>query len=424
MNELSDQRVTTARDSLWKNRDFLRLWAGQTISELGTRITRDGIPLLAVITLGATPVQMGFLSASASAPVLLFSLFAGLWVDRLRRRPLMILSDLGRALLLASIPLAAAFDLLQIEQLYLVIALVGVLTVFFDVAYQAYLPSLVNRAHILEGNSKLAVSSSIAELAGPGLAGFLIQVLTAPVAILLDSLTFLVSVLSLAVIRKPEPAPEPVQTRSRWVSEIREGLHTVWSNPVLRSLAASAGTRSFFGNFFGVLYGLFAIRELGLGAALLGITIAMGGAGDLLGSLLSSRIVRTFGLGRTLVGSLLLGSLATLMVPLASGSIVRATAFLVVAQLFGDAFHTIYNINERSLRQAIIPDRLLGRATASFQLVVEGVGPMGALAGGLLGSLVGVRQTLLIAAAGIFLSVLWIAFSQVRSIELYPVDNE
>jgi MFS family permease len=235
MNELSDQRVTTPRASLWKNRDFLRLWAGQTISELGTRITRDGIPLLAVITLGATPVQMGFLSASASAPVLLFSLFAGLWVDRLRRKPVMILSDLGRALLLASIPLAAAFHLLQIEQLYLVIALVGVLTVFFDVAYQAYLPSLVTRAYILEGNSKLAVSSSIAELAGPGLAGFLIQVLTAPVAILLDSLSFLVSVLSLAVIRKPEPAPQPVQTRGRWVSDIREGLHTIWSNPVSTS---------------------------------------------------------------------------------------------------------------------------------------------------------------------------------------------
>ncbi len=366
---------------------------------------------------------MGLLSAVGSAPILLVGLFAGLWVDRLRRKRLMIWSDIGRALLLASIPLAAAFDLLHIGQLYLVIALVGVLTVLFDVAYQAYLPSLVSRSHILEGNSKLALSGSFAELAGPGLAGFLVQALTAPVAILLDSISFLVSVLSLASIRKTEPLPQPVQVRGHWLVEIREGLHVVWSSPVLRSLAASAGTRSFFGNFIGVLYGLYAIRELGLGPALLGVTIAMGGAGDIVGSLLSTRIARSVGLGRTLIGSLFLASLATLLIPLAGGTVFSAAALLMVAQLLGDGFHTIFRINELSLRQAITPDRLLGRAAASFQLVVEGIGPVGALIGGLLGETLGVRTTLYIAAFGIFLSVLWIVLSPVRSIRLHPGDN-
>ena len=267
---------------LWRQPDFLKLWTGQTISELGSRITRDGLPLAAVLVLGATPAQMGLLTAVGSVAILLASLPAGVWVDRLRRKPVMIWADVGRAALLLTIPVAAFTGQLGIGLLCAVIALTGVLTVLFEAAYEAYLPSLVARENLLEGNSKLAVSSSLAEVLGPGLAGFLIQAITAPLAILFDSLSFLASVVSLIVIRKPEPPPAAAHERQHVLREMRDGLRFVWHEPHLRALALAGATRSFFGSFIGVLYGLYAIRELGLNAAALGITIAMGGLGSLI----------------------------------------------------------------------------------------------------------------------------------------------
>lgn len=407
---------------LWRHPDFLKLWTGQTISELGSRITRDGLPLLAVITLGATPMQMGLLSAFGSVPVLLVGLAAGVWVDRMRRRPVLILADLGRALLLGLIPLAAALGFLHIKQLYVIAALVGVLTVFFDVAYQAYLPSLVGRSQILEGNSKLAVSSSFAELAGPGLAGALIQALTAPVAILFDALSFLVSVLSIAVIRTPEPLPTPATERTAAVNELVEGVRFVLADPRLRALAGEAATRSFFGSFFGVLYGLYAIRYLGLGPAILGLTIAMGGVSDLIGSSLTPWIGRRFRLNQILIGTLALGAFAGFLVPLARPPVLFGALMLMGAQLFGDGLRTIYEINSRSFRQAVAPDRLLGRTSASMQFVAAGIGPLGALLAGLLAESIGVRATLFVAAAGGGLSVLWLVFSPLRTARAHAHD--
>lgn len=405
---------------LWRSTDFLKLWTGQTISELGSRITRDGLPLLAVITLGATPSQMGLLSAIGSAPVLLVSLFAGVWVDRLRRKPLMIAADIGRALLLSSIPLAAVLGVLGMGQLYVVTALVGILSLLFSLAYLAYLPSLVERKHLEEGNSKLALSDSAAEVAGPGIAGVLIQVITAPMAILFDALSFLVSALSLAFIRKAEPPPAPPETRQSVMLEAREGLKTVTTQPVLRALALAIATMSFFGNFFGVLYGLFAVRELGIGPAALGLTIGVGGIGSLLGALLSPRVVRRFGLGRTLIGILWVEGLFSLMIPLA-GSFPRfALPMLTLAQL-GDMFGTIFFINAVSLRQSITPDRLLGRVSGSMELLVGLVSPVGALVGGVLAEQIGVQVTLLIAVFGIAMGSLWLLFSPVRALKVFPL---
>lgn len=405
---------------LWRNPDFIKLWAGQTISEFGSRITRDGLPLLAVLTLGATPFEMGILTAAGSLPVLLFSLAAGVWVDRLRRRPVLIVADFARAFLLLLIPLAALTGRLRIEHLYVIAGLVGFFTILFNVAYQAFLPFLVERKHLIEGNSKLAFSSSLAELGGPELAGILIQLLTAPLAILINSLTFLASVASIVLIRKPEPLPTPPEDRRPALVELREGLHLVLNNRILRALALAAGSRQFFGAFFGVLYSLFAVRELDLGPIALGFTIAAGGAGDLLGALLAAPAVRRFGLGPTMLTAWAISSLALLLVPLAGGTMVVILTMMMAAQVFGDGMRSVYDINEVSLRQSVTPDRLLGRVNASVQLLVAGIAPLGALVGGWLGTAAGVRPTLLIAIAGILVSGLWLIFSPVPKLAEYP----
>lgn len=402
--------------SLWGNPDFLKLWAGQTISELGSRITRDGLPLAAVISLGATPFQMGVLAAAGAAPVLLTGIIAGVWVDRLRRRPILIAADIGRAMLLASIPLAAILGLLSIWQLFLILALTGILTVLFDSAYVAYLPGLVERENVLEGNSKLALSGAAAEIAGPGAAGALIQALTAPVAILIDAVSFLFSIVTLAAIRKPELPPVALVGRQSVWREATEGLRATWESGILRAFLLAGGTRNFFGSFWAALYALFAIRELGMGPAALGLTIAMGGVGDLLGAVAAARLVKHYGLGRTLLFSFALSASAAFLIPLAGGTVLLAVLMLMAAQLVGDMLRTVYEINSTSVRQAVTPDRLLGRTNASMQLLAAGVGPLGALAAGALGQLVGLRATLAIAAAGGLLAAGWLLATPVRNL--------
>lgn len=389
---------------LWRQPDFLKLWTGQTISELGSRITRDGLPLAAVLVLGATPAQMGLLTAVGSVAILAASLPAGAWVDRLRRRPVMIWADVGRAALLFSIPVAAFTGSLNLIHLCLVLALSGVLTVVFDAGYEAYLPSLIERENLIEGNSKLAVSSSLAEILGPGLAGFLIQAITAPLAILFDALSFLASVVSLMMIRKPEPPPVTAQERQHIVHEMKEGLRFVWREPHLRALALASATRSFFGTIIGVLYGLYLIRDLGLSAAAIGITIAMGGIGSLIGAVLAERVVNRFGLGRTLSLTLIISGALTFCIPLAGGSPLTAMGILMLGQLCGDALQDIYFITQTSLRQGLTPDRLLGRVSASTQLLAMGAAPLGALFGGVLAEIIGARATLFIASTGIMLA--------------------
>jgi MFS family permease len=408
-----------SRRTLFHSPDFLKLWVGQTISVLGSHITGGGLPLLAVITLGATPFQMGLLQAIGSAPVLLFSLAAGVWVDRLRRRPVMIATDLGRALVLFTIPLAAVLGYLHIWQIYVVLALTGILNVLFNTAYRAYLPSLVEQENIVEGNSRLALSESAAEIIGPGLTGLLVQTITAPIAILFDALSFLISVLSLGLIRKPEPPPAARQERQSMLQEAREGVDTVLHNPILRALAAAGATSTFFGSFIGVLYALYAIRILHITPAAMGLTIGIGGASSLVGALLATRTVRRFGLGRTLLGVLWIEMFFTMLIPLAASFPSQGLALLIASQA-GDILGTIYFINAMSLRQSITPGRLLGRVNASMELLVAGIGPLGALVGGFLGSVLGVQTTLFIAVLGLLSSSVWIALSPIRKLDKMP----
>ena len=403
--------------------DFRKFWIGQTVSEFGSRITRGGIPLIAVITLAATPAQMGILTAVASIPVLLIGLFAGAWVDRLRRRPILIAMDLSRMALLLTIPAAALTGHLRIQLLYVVIAAAGVLGLIFETAYHAYLPSLVERDQIVEANSRLTTSESLAEIGGPALAGVLIQTISAPLAMIFDSLTFLFSAACAALIRKPEPAPKPrVAGRSVW-HEIADGVRLVARDPLLRTLALSMALRSFFGSFFGTLYDIYGIRVLGLTPSLLGITIAAGGIGALIGALLASRLQKRFGLGKTLIGALLLSGMINLLIPLAGGSVALATALLIIAQIVGDGAMTIYWINSVSLQQIIVPDHLLGRTNASFGFLAQGIAPVGALIAGALATGFGARITLLISVLGILATAIWVSQSPVRKLEGYTLPE-
>jgi MFS family permease len=409
---------------LWRNRDFIKLWAGRVISEVGSHITGQAVPLTAVMVLGAAPAQLGVISALGGAPVLLLGLLAGVWVDRRRRRPLLIAADLARAGVLFSVPLAAALGVLQVAQLYVVIAITGALTVLFEVADQSYLPSLVEREHLLEGNSKMGAGIALAEIVGPGLGGVLVQILTAPIAIAFDAASFLVSAASVALIRKPEPPAPPATGRASvktvW-ADVVAGLALVWRHPVLRPLVGTAATHAFFGNFIGALYTIYLIRDIGASPALLGILIGLGGISSLLGSAFAGTAARRFGVGRTLVGTHLVGGLLAFMIPLAPSTPIPgqalplAIALLALSQLT-DWTGAIYGITEISVRQAVTPERWLGRMNASMSTAIGGASPLGALAGGVLGGMIGVRPTLYVAVSGIVLSVAWLLWSPVRGL--------
>lgn len=417
------------RQGIWRDRDFAKLWAGQTVSTFGSHITETAIPLAALLLLAATPVQMGALVALEAAPVLLVGMLAGAWVDRLPRRPLLIAADLGRAALLLAIPAAYALGRLSIGLLFAVVFAAGVLTVLGEVAGQAYLPALLPAERLVEANGALGTGSSLAEIGGPSVAGALVQTIGAPFAILFDAASFVFSAVSLRLIGRPErraiPTAGPAETSEGkrtggiW-AEIAEGLRLVTRHPILRALAGSMGTFEFFGNFIGALYFLYLIRALHLAPAAVGALVGLGGVSALVGSLLAERIVRRLGLGPTLIVSLASYGLLGAVIPLAGGPPVLVFVLLGAAQLFGDAFIAVHFIAQVSLRQAVIPARLLGRASASMRVLERGVGPIGALVAGLLAQATAPRLALAIGVAGVVASSLWLVFSPVRGVKHAP----
>jgi MFS family permease len=401
-------------ESLWQHQDFLKLWIGQTVSELGTVVTRTAVPLVALLVLGAGPWELAVLVIVTSAGVLLVGLFAGAWVDRLRRRPLLIWDDFIRAALLLSIPIAYALGGLRMEQLYVVMFLESCLGALFDAAYPAYLPTLIGRDRLVEGNSRLATSSSIAEIGGPGFAGALVQVVSAPFAILVDAVSFVVSAVSLLMIRAPEPPPPPRETTTRIVHEIAEGLRVVRRHAIVFPLAARSVPGHFFGAFYAVLYSIYLLRELHLDPFLLGIVISAGGVGSLVGSLFASRAVKALGIGRALVGTAIAASVLGVLTPLAQGPVALAALMVFLPQLIGDGLQTIEGVAEQSLIQGVIPDRFLGRVNATLDVVSHGVAyPVGAIVAALVAEQIGVRGAIAIGWAGMALSILWLVFSPI-----------
>ena len=399
---------------LWHHPDFLKLWAGQTVSLFGSQISLLAIPLTAVLVLNATAIQMGILMALGTLPTLLFGLFAGVWVDRLHRRPILIAADAGRFLLLCLIPLSAVTGILHIGILYVLTFLVGILTIFFNVAYRSYLPSLIERDQLIEGNSKLELSQSVSEIVGPGLAGTLVQIMTAPVAILVDALSFLVSALSLACIRTPERLPKRDTKQKGMLREIAEGLRFVFGKPILRALTSSFATLTLFNSVLEAVFILYLTRTLGITPFVLGIIFAISSIGFLLGALLAGWLTHRIGITILLTPLVIGGS--DLLIPLAGQAPLLAIPLIGLAQLLFGLARPVFSINQVSLRQALTPERLQGRMNASVSFVVFGIPAIGALLGGVLGQGIGLQKTLIIAAAGEMLACLWIFFSPVRKL--------
>jgi MFS family permease len=406
-----------AAPSLWRHADFLKLWTGQTISELGSVVTRTAVPLVALLVLGAGPMEMALLVVAGSLAVLLVGFFAGAWVDRLPRRPLLIASDAIRSLLLLSIPLAYAVDALRMEQLYLVVFLEGCLGVLFDAAYPAYVPSLIGVDRVVEGNSKLATSSSLAEIGGPGLAGGLVQLVSAPFAILIDALSFAMSAVSLLLIRTPEPARPARTTSSAIRHEIVEGLRLVRDHRVLFPIAMRSVVAHIAGSFYGVLYTIYLIEDLHLPPLVLGIVVSAGGVGSLVGSLFAARVIRRLGLGPALIWTAAGASVLGILTPLAGGPILLATVMVLIPQLFGDGLQTIEGVAELSLIQGLSPDRVLGRVNATLEVFSHGIAyPIGALAAAAVAGVIGVRGGIAVGWAGMAVSLLFLVLSPIPRI--------
>ena len=411
---------------LWRHPDFLKLWSAETISVFGSTVDDIAFPLVAVLVLDATAFEVAVLGTVLFMPFLLFTLPAGVWVDRLPRRPILIVGDFGRAVLYATVPVAYLADVLTLWQLYVVGFLVGVFQVFFDVAYQSYLPALVDRDRIVEGNSKLEISRSAAQVGGPGLGGLLVELFTAPYAVLVDALSFVGSGLFILGIRKPEQKPERATIDGRKTSlwmELKEGFRFVVGNPNLRAQAGCTGMSNFFSNVAFAAFLVYAVRELGLSAGAIGLVFSVGAAGTFLAALTANRLSRRFGIGPTTIAVGVLWGPATIAIGLApEGN--AAIPILIAATVVSGFSIVVYNIIQVSYRQAICPPRLQGRMNSVMRFIVWGTIPLGTLAGGALATWLGLREAIVIGGIGTTVSVLWIIFSPQRHLREMPEPIE
>ena len=408
-------------NTLWRHRDFLKLWSAQSISIFGTEVASLAYPLTAIVVLEAGVFQMGVLQALGGAAAIVVGLFAGVLADRVRRRPLLIAADLGRAFLALTIPVAFFFGVLRIEQLYVVTFLAGALNILSLVAGMAFLPSLVEREQLVEGNSKLGTTESIALIAGPGLSGVLVQTLTAPVAILIDAASFIVSALFIRQIRVIEVL-ERRESGSLW-AEIGEGLRFVYTHPILRPLAESVALYFLFRQIVLALFTFYAIRVLNLEPLLLGVIFSALGGGFLLGALTVKQITNRLGIGRTMIAANLLNIVSLALVPLAGGSTVLVLTLLAISHFIHAFAIQVNGINLVSVRQSITPNHLQGRMTASFRFVNMGMVTLGSLTAGFLGERIGLRATLVAGVIGMLLPFLRLVFSPVRNFKEIAEQN-
>ncbi|MFH8380341.1 MFS transporter [Kitasatospora sp. NPDC018058] len=416
---------------VWRQRPFQALWSAHTISQFGTQITLFLIPVLALTMLSATPGQLGLVSAAETVPFLLVGLPAGALLDRWDRRRVMVVADLGRAVAICALPLGYALEALSVPLLCAVAFVTGVFTVFFDIADQALLPSVVSHGRTADGNSRLEFSRSAAELAGPSLGGLLLQVLAAPMILLGDAVSYLLSALLLRSVRpvrvrhghaEPQAAPE-AQTASeaRMRTRIAEGLRFVLTHNTLRplALATAIGNLASLGGALSALLTAYAVHDLRLSPGALGLALTLGNAGALLGAVVTGRLIRRFGLGRVLIAAKCLPGLAVLI--LATAAPGRALATVAVATGLMACGVTVYNIGQVSLRQAVTPTGLQARMNASIRFVIWGTLPLGALAGGLLGSWLGLRPALwLVGAVGLLSCLPLLLAREVRALRGMP----
>jgi len=396
---------TPTRQGLWRNPDFLKLWAGETISEFGSFIGGPALRFAAVITLAATPFQMALLSAANIIPGLL-SPFAGVWVDRLRRRRIMIVCDLALTVVLLTVPVAAIAHLLSMPHLYAVVFITAALDTVFRIAYAAYLPTLVGRDDIVEANSKLTASSAVAEVSGFALAGWLVQWLTAPFAVAIDALSFLASIVTLSAIEKPEEPVARQDQRRQMFTEIAEGARFIATDARLLMIAVCTAVQTVFDNIVGALYMLFVVNTLGFKPGQLGVIFAIGGISSFVGALLARRAAQTLGLVRSMAAGVGIAGVGLMLVPMARGAGIYGASMLIGNQLIADGAFTIFIINYWSYVQIVTPDEILGRVNSCLVFSRRVAALAGSLIAGVLGTALGLRSPLYIAALGTMLAAL------------------
>jgi MFS family permease len=394
---------------------FRSLWFGETVSLFGSQVTLLALPLAAILVLHASPFEMGLLAAVEYAPFLFLTLFAGAWIDRVRRRPVMLAANLARAGLIGSIPLATAMDVLSLPLLAFVAFAAGCGAVLFEVAFLAYVPSLVGRDRLATANARLFSSASAAEVAGPGLAGALVSLVGAPVALAADAVSYLVSAGSLAAIGQPEPV-RAAPGRPNLRAEIGEGLRATFGHPILRAFAAEAATFNLFAAALNAAFLLYLTRELGVAPAVVGSIFVVGAVGSLVGSMVAGRLAKRFGLGTTIIGAMIVACSVYIALPLIGGSSPIAVGVIAFILALAGAFIAITVIHVMTIRQTVTPDRLLARMNASYRTLGYGVMPIGALLGGIVGEAFGLRAALAVGAIGIASAPLWVVFSPVRRV--------
>jgi MFS family permease len=408
---------------LRRHTSFLKLWAGQSVSLAGSSVTGLALPLTAIYTLHADAGEIGLLSAATWLPYVILGLQAGAWTDRHRRRPVLIWADIGRAVLLAGIVALAVTHTLTMPLLYLGVFCTGTLTMFFDVSYNSYVPSIVGRDLLVTANSRLQASSSIANVAGPGLGGLLIQLVTAPIAIIADAASFVVSAAFALSIRTPEPAPPPRRPDEGMLRQVRQGLVVCMKNPLLRALMGTATIFNLFAQWMVALLVLFAVRDLGLKAGTIGLAAGVAAVGALIGSVLVTRMSKRFGVGPTTMFAVTIECAVMLFMPFTPGGHPLLATIVLSAILAVNGFGTAASsIVATTVRQAITPRHLIGRMTATYKFFSYGVIAFGALLGGLFGELLGIRHGMLVGAIGLMSTVVWTAFSAIPGLRELPTQ--
>ncbi len=403
--------------SIWRQPGFLKLWTAQTFTQLAAQMSFLAVPLVAVVTLDATPFQMGILTALASLPSLLAGLQAGVLVDQHARRPIMIGADLARAFVLALIPIAWWLDLLSMPLLGLLVVLAGAASMLFDLAYQAFLPSVVSRDRLVDANSQMELSRTASELAGPGIGGLLLQLIGAPLTLLVNGGLHGLSALAIWIIRIVEPPTQRERDQPPSLrGQIVEGLEAVWQSPVLRATIGARGLLGFFNAVLEAVFVLYIVRVLDVEPVAIGVVFGIGGIGFLVGALLPSRTNQRLGFGTaTTLGALVIAA-SDFLVPLAEGTGWLILPLLAAAQFFFGMGMTVFNVNGASARQLTVPGHLQGRASSISRFVAMSVVPAGALLGGLLGDVIGLRETLLLAAGGELITAFWLWRSPLRRV--------
>jgi hypothetical protein len=424
MNDYLSRR----RPSLMRHHDFLMIWSAATVSVVGSQVTLIAIPFIALTMLHANVFQLSLLAAVEMLPFLIFTLPAGAWLDRVRRRPVLIGADIVRGFVLLSIPAAYLSETLSLPQLFAVAFVTGSATAFFDVADQSYLPAIVERDELVEGNARLQISYSIAQIGGPTLGGFLIAAFVAPVAIVVDALSFFVSGAFMSAVRRRESTPSRRADGSGrplpMHSEIGEGLRYVLGNPILRPIAACTGMSNLFA---AALFGVFPVliwTELKVPPAFYGTVMGLGSVGFLVGAALSNRAPRLFGLGPTIVVSSAIGAPAFLLMVLTPPNLSLAAVTLGVGWFVAGLSQVVYNVAQLSLRQAITPPELQSRMNATMRFVVWGTIPIGFVMGGILATIMPVRAALILAALACSTSFLPVALSPLWHLRELPGQDE